>query len=315
MRRARPTLDRIAAWFAPRVAAAPAARRAVLLTDPRRFATAQALIAAFYAALLFLAASNLYAWPELLATTELRPRWPVVWLRWVDLRAGIAAILGFNLLVAVVGVAASGWRWVRILAFVSWLELLALRFSFGSINHGDHLGLLIAFVLIFLPAGWSVRSAPRRTRAATQLVFAGCQGMILLTYGMSGMWKAGGIVEQIVRGDTSYLAPHGFAQMVAARLLAGGETSLLGPWFIAHPWFGWPLMLGAIALELFSVWIVARPALHRAWGLGLILLHLFSHLTIGVSFLQNILWLALFLVSGGAGLAAATDGPGRRSAG
>ena len=61
--------------------------------------------------------------------------------------------------------------------FVSLLEHLALKFSFGAVNHGDHLGVLVAFVLIFLPAGWhdGTRSGPadRTVRAATLLVFSG----------------------------------------------------------------------------------------------------------------------------------------------
>ncbi|NJL28699.1 MAG: hypothetical protein HC897_12805 [Thermoanaerobaculia bacterium] len=293
---ARTRLEKIAAFFRP-ASSIPAARRAALLVDNRRFHSAQTLVAAFYAVMFFFAASNLYSWQELLSSTELAPRWPVFWLRFVELRAGIAAILWLNLVGGLLGIALPGYRWVRILVCLSWLELLALRFSFGSINHGDHLGVLLSFVLIFLPAGWpSQLAAERGVRARTQLVFSGCQAMIMLTYSMSGMWKVGGVVEQLIRGEVNYLAPRGLAQQVAARLLAENTTSILGPWLIEHYWLGWPLMIGALYLEFFALWAVPRPSLHRAWGLGLIVLHVFSHLTMGISFLQNMLWLALFFV-------------------
>lgn len=294
--RERTRSEKIAAFFRP-AATEPAARGAGLLTDRSRFASAQGIVSAFYAVLFFLAASNLYSWQELLSATELVPRWPVFWLRYVDLRSGIAAILWLNLLGGLLAVALPGHRWARIVVFFSWLELLAFRFSFGSINHGDHLGVLLSFVLIFLPAGWrSYPTAERSVRAATALVFSGCQAMIMLTYSMSGMWKVGGAVEQMIKGQTSYLAPQGLAQQIAARLLADNTTSVLGPWLIEHYWVGWPLIVGALYLEFFALWAVPRPSLHQAWGVGLILLHLFSHLTMGVSFLQNMLWLALFFV-------------------
>lgn len=288
--------EALVAFFRSR-ATGPAASQSVFLRR-ESFFRAQALVTAFYAVLLFFALNQLFSWQELLGTTSLEPRWPVFWLRFVDLRSGIALILWFHLLGGLVGVALSGYRWARILVFCSLLELLAFRFSFGSINHGDHLGLLLSFVLIFLPRGWSSSpAATRPVRAATLLVFSGCQALIMLTYSMSGLWKAGGVIQQALRGEVTYLAPSGLARQVAAKLLSDDSTSLLGPWLIEHYWVGWPMMLGALYLELFALWAAARPSLHRAFGLGLILLHVATHLTMGVGFPQNPLWLALFFVA------------------
>jgi hypothetical protein len=289
-------VEAVAAFFRGRTGA-PAPGRVALLSGKERFAAAQALVGAFYAVLLFFALGSLFSWQEYLGATDLTPRWPVFWLRWVDTRTGIAVILWLHLLGALLGVALPGHRLARILVFGSYLEFLAFRFSFGSINHGDHLGLLLAFVLILLPSGWStIEAAPRRLRAATLLVFSGCQAMIMLTYSMSGLWKVGGVVQQALRGDVTYLAPTGLARQVAAKLLADESTSLLGPWLVEHAWVGWPLMLAALYLEFFALWAVARPSLHRLWGLGLVLLHVSTHLTMGVGFPQNPLWLALFFV-------------------
>ncbi len=283
------------AFFRSR-AAGPATSGSVFLRR-ESFFRGQALVTAFYAVLLFLALNQLFSWQELLATTSLSPRWPVFWLRYVDLRSGIALILWFHLLGGLLGVALSGHRWARILVFCSLLELLAFRFSFGSVNHGDHLGLLLSFVLIFLPRGWASSPAPGRpVRAATLLVFSGCQALIMLTYSMSGVWKVGGVVQQALQGEVSYVAPTALARQVAAKLLSDDSTSVLGLWLIEHYWVGWPLMIGALYLELFALWAAARPSLHRAWGLGLILLHVSTHLTMGVGFPQNPLWLALFFL-------------------
>jgi len=285
-------IERLIAFFRPARGGS-----ASLLLSPERFAAAQSLIGAFYAVLLFLAAGRLFSWPSDLAATDLAPRWPVAWLHLVDTRAGIAAILWLHLAGGVLGVALARYRWARVVVFVSLLEVLALDFSFGAVNHGNHLGVLIAFVLIFLPAGWHVPgSADRTVRVATLLVFSGAQAMILLTYSMAGMWKAGGILQQWLQGDfVTYLHPHGLAQQVAAKMIEDDAPSILGPWLVAHPWAGWLPGIAVVYLELFALWVVTRPSLHRAWGLGLALFHLTSHLTLGVGFPQSVLWLVLFL--------------------
>ena len=295
-RRASGRLERIAAFFRPR-RAEPAAERAAILMQRERYASARGLIAAFYAMLLFLAAAEIFSWPGYLEVTTLTPRWAVAWLRFIDLRAGIGTILALHVAAGLLGILASGQRWARVLVAVAWLEFLSFKFSFGAINHGDHLGVLLAFVLIFLPDGWnSFPTASRRVRVATLLTFSGCQALILLTYSMAGLWKVGGVIEQLLRGETSYLSPQGFAQQIADKLLADQSTSLLGPWLIDHYWLGWPLILVALYLEFSALWVVFRPSLHQAWGVGLLSFHLATHLTLGVGFPQNVLWLALFLV-------------------
>jgi len=285
-------IERLIAFFRPQRAGS-----ASLLLSRERFVAAQSLIGAFYAVLLFFAALRLFSWPSDLAVSDLAPRWPVAWLHLVDTRVGIAAILWLQLAGGVLGVALARYRWARVVVFISLLEILALDFSFGAVNHGNHLAVLIAFVLIFLPAGWHVRGAASRTvRVATLEVFSGAQAMILLTYSMAGMWKAGGILQQWLQGDfVTYLHPHGLAQQVAAKMIEDDAPSILGPWLVAHPWVGWLPGIAVVYLELFALWVVARPSLHRAWGLGLALFHLVSHLTLGVDFPQNVLWLVLFL--------------------
>jgi hypothetical protein len=290
--RRRGRLERLIAFFRPEGGGSPA-----LLLSRERFAAARALVGAFYGVLLFFAALDLFSWPTYLAATELAPRWPVFWLRFVDARTGIAAILWLQLAGGLLGVTLSRYRWARIAVFVSLLEVLALDFSFGAVNHGDHLGVLVAFVLIFLPAGWHGPGPEGRSvRVATLEIFSGVQALILLTYSMAGMWKAGGVLEQWVRGEwVTYLHPHGLARQVAAKMIEDDAPSLLGPWLVEHPWAGWLPGILTIYLELFALWVVARPSLHRAWGLGLALFHLLSHLTLGVGFPQNVLWLVLFL--------------------
>lgn len=284
---------RLRAFFGGRAARRPAGHS----FSSERFLEARTLVRAFYAALLFLAVADLFRWGSYLDATHLEPRWPVFWLRWVDARLGISLVLWLYLIGGLAGVTLHGYRWARILVFVARLEFIALTFSYGSINHGAHLGLLLSFVLIFLPRGWGARpSPPRAVRAATLLAFSACQGMILLIYSMSGLWKVVGTLRQMVAGEVSYLSPEGLAQQVAAKLLEADTVAPLGPFLIEHYWLGPPLAAASIYLELFALWVVLRPSLHQAWGLGLILFHLSTQLTMGIAFMEHALWLSLFLV-------------------
>ncbi|HXU44017.1 MAG TPA: hypothetical protein VN783_00710, partial [Thermoanaerobaculia bacterium] len=227
--RKRSRIEALSAFFRP---AHPAHNGSSLLLSRERFTAAQTLIAAYYAVLFFFAAGELFSWQGYLNTGDLAPRWPVFWLRFTGTRAGIAAILWLHLLGGLLAVTLTRYRWARVVIFVSLLEHIALKFSFGAVNHGDHLGVLLAFVLIFLPAGWHVRgSADRTVRASTLLVFSGAQALLLLTYSMAGTWKAGGVVEQWIRGEfVTYLHPQGLAHQIAAKMIEDDAASILGPW-------------------------------------------------------------------------------------
>ena len=272
------------------------------LRSPDVAARAQTLVAAYYAIVCYFAVRNLYSWAQQIEAGAPEPRWPLFWIRFVDEPTGVLAVLWLHLAGGVLGLVAHRWRWARVVVLVSLLEFVALKYSFGSINHGDHLTVLIGFVLVFLPRAKS--GAARRGRSVlarrdlvrTTLVFSGCQAMILLTYSMAGFWKIGGVVRQIVKGEVHALSPQGLAQQVAAKLLEDDTTSALGPWLIDNAWAGWPFMALTIYLQAAALWIVARPALHRWWGLGLIGFHVASHLTMGVGFAENTLWLGIFLV-------------------
>ena len=289
-------IDRLAAFFRPS-SGVPAGERAAKLLAPATFLRSRVLVQAYYAALLYLAVANLFSWKDLLQARELTPRWPVRWLAWVDLESGIGWILALHLIAAILGVSLGRFRAVRVIVFIALLEFVAFRFSFGAVNHGDHLGVLLSFVLIFLPDGWHQDTAPRPIRAATALVLSTCMSLILLTYSMSGFWKLGAVVRQAAVGEVHALHPRGLAQQIAAKLLDTDTTSVLGPWLIEHYWVGWLLMVGTLYVELFALWIVFRPALHRLWGVALIVFHISTHLTMEVGFPQNSLWIALFLLA------------------
>lgn len=261
-----------------------------------KFTHTQAIIRAFYAIIFFFSITNIPFWSQYLNKTELAPLWPVYWLNYVNIYWGITAILWFHLIGGFLAVTCVRWRTARILVFLSLLEFLALKNSFGKIGHSDHLSLLLSFVLIFLPFGWNSFKNNKSIRIATLMVFSGCQALIMLTYTMSGLWKIIGIFYQAALGQVHALAPKALALQIADHLIGLNLTSYFGSWLIENYYVGWPLMIGNLYLQFFSLWAAFRPSLHMLWGCSLILFHLATQLTMNINFSNNCLWLALFFL-------------------
>lgn len=274
----------------------PGARPGVFTGQARRFAIAQTVIRAFYAFGLFFAADTVLSGiAKLAAHPPVTPLWPLGWLAWVDSPAAGLRALGTACGVGLLSAAlAPGWRLTRVAGFLALLEFAALKNSYGKIGHSLHLMVWVAFILIALPPRWARADAGRAARHRTLLVFWTCQAAILLSYTMSGLGKLGGALYQIALGQPSAFSPGGVGAHIAERLLQTHSQSAVGAWIIAHPWLTWPLMPGAIAVELFSFWVAFRPALQRPWAAALIVFHLGISLAMTIHFPQNCLLLALF---------------------
>lgn len=284
------TLRHVRRFFA----AAPRRRGDVFTGERRRFAGAQTIVRAFYAfTLFFLADTVLSEIAKLAPHPPVSPLWPLAWLSQVDPTLGLRAFAAVATLALLAVALAPGWRVTRIAGWLALLEFAALKNSYGKIGHSLHLSIWVAFILIALPAGWT-RGETRAVRQQTLLVLWTCQAAILLSYTMSGLGKLGGAVYQTLLGQPSAFTPGGVGAHIAERLLQTHSQSGVGAWVVAHPYLTWPLMPGAIAVELFSFWAAFRPALQRPWAMALIVFHLGIYLAMTINFPQNCFLLALF---------------------
>lgn len=262
-----------------------------------QFLCAQTIIRAFYAILAFFCLKSLDSWTTHLSKIYVAPLWPVFWLNHIDTQTGITAILVFYLISGILALTAIRWRVARVAIFFASLEYLAFTNSFGKINHGSHLQILLCFLLIFLPTQWNLEKPRKDIQVATLMIFSGCQAIIMLTYTMSGFFKLLYIPIQAMRNQVHSLMPEALALQIAHHLLKRDEISVLGEWFIDHHLLAWPLLIGTIYLQFFAFWVAFRPSLHQIWGFNLILFHLATGLTMTVSFWQNCLWLTLFFLN------------------
>ncbi len=264
----------------------------------RQFTTAQGIVRGFYGFVLYYAVVQCAEFANLPGRINFVPLWPLTWMPPgpAARSPAIVAVLAFYALTSVPGVFFVRARWARLGVFLGLLEYVALRNSFGKIGHGAHLLVLAALVLVLLPPGWDrpPALATRRVRQETLLVLWLCQAALLLTYTMSGLDKLGGALYQIAAGQQSAFSPGALGAHVAKRLVQTHSQSPLGGWIIGHPYLTWPLMPGALYLELFAFWVAFRPGLQRPWALALILFHVGTIFTLTITFPVACLLLALF---------------------
>jgi hypothetical protein len=254
----------------------------------------------FYAGLVYLAAVRATHWSQEVTRQVVEPLWPVFWLPWVSPKLGVSFILLLHLVGALCATCFPEALWARSLAFLGLLEYGAFNNSFGKIGHSEHAWVLASLVFIFLP--WPASRDPSRAeRQAFLQTFWTAQASILLTYSMAGWSKIGGAFLQAWRGEPSLFSLQALSRHIAARLLETGVQSLWGPWLLAHPWIGWPLLWGVVYLQAFSFWVAFRPTLRAVWAVWLIAFHLASFFAMGIFFAQAILLLGILFLPEGVG--------------
>ncbi len=262
-----------------------------------RSGRAQLVVRAFYFYLLVLAAISLPEFSGLAQPRALSLLWPVAWIDAMEPVRGLRFVLGFYLLASLAVALWPGPRFFRIAAFLGLLCFVALKNSEGKIGHSLHLPVLVALAFAFLPRGWERPDAPRPVRMSLLQVCAATQVLLLLTYTMSGLGKLGGGAYEWLSGQAHPFQIDGFSRIVAERLLQTNSSSILGRWIVDHPWLGWPLLPGAIYLQITAVIAAFRPSLHRLWGTALILFHIGNAFILTIYFPHSIFLLGLFLLA------------------
>ncbi len=257
------------------------------------FSAAQQSIKIFYLFVLFYSFNKVTSLLSNPIQTNFLPLWPVYWLHYIPKEFGIIVISLGVLVSTFLTVLRADLLMFRVLTFLSLLQIEAYLNSFGKINHAEHLLILIAFILIFLPTK-SIQSNSQKIYFIK--VFFSCQLMIMLTYALSGAWKIETGITQIFEGQIGTFHPLAMAYQIAGKLSETNESSLLANFFIKNIWLAWPLYLGSIYLEIFAIYAVIKPDLHKIWGAFLILFHILVYLSMAIPFSFNIFLLGLFFI-------------------
>ncbi len=255
----------------------------------------ESILRVLYVFPIFWLVTHLHELRPLLAPRGVDLRWPVAWMAWVGPDVAAPLVIGASFVVATVAAWIPERRVARIAVFITLLQVLALKFSFGKIHHLMHGWLFTTFVLaFFLPnEAFDARRATRRQRQASLLAFSGAQVALALTYSLAGFGKLLAAPYQWSQGQVTSLHPSSLARHVADRILQTHADSVLGDFMIEHGVFIWPMMLATLYLQLFALWAVFRPRLHRLWAVGLIGFHVMTKLSMTIDFTPNVLLLGV----------------------
>ncbi len=179
---------------------------------------------------------------------------------------------------------------LRILFFVGFFFNVALDNSFGKLNHGLYLPLMLSFFLSLIPSELS-----KNREEKTVLIIATAQFSLLLVYTLTGFWKIfWGVIEFFTK-EVSLFSPLSFRNTIIYQFDLTGKTTV-GEWFLEHYILGYLVYLFVIYIEFFSITIFFKGNLLKIWGILLVLIHMGINLILGVNFSQNIIVIGLLLV-------------------
>lgn len=200
------------------------------------------------------------------------------------------AVTAVGLLFAVAAMLAPRMLVWRVGTFVYLLAHIALRNSYGSIDHGLHVLLFVSFALLFLPRRSPEGKLTHRDTVAALTTLWLAQTALLLPYTLSGFWK-------IRHSGLELLSPDAMPRILLDRVLAEADNlPRLLPFVAQHDLLATAMWLLTLYIECFALLVVFRPHLHRPFGAVLMLFHVASGWLMNIAFSSNIFMLGIFLV-------------------
>lgn len=227
------------------------------------------------------------------------PLWPIFWVTYLGEYAVFMPHIFLILLTLATTLGAVFYqhRLARILVFFGILQYQAFTVSVFGQEHDFYIPLYVSLFFIFLPDVWGSGGYPEELRRRFTSIFWGAQAYILLTYTMSGFYKIVGAVVQYRAGEAHYFSPDAAALYVAYWQTQYERVTLLGPFIVEHQILSSFALIGLLYLLLFSVSVAVRPTLHRIWGIGLTLFHISTVVSMGIIFIYNVLFIAVFFLA------------------
>ena len=221
------------------------------------------------------------------------PLWPIDAVQWLTgggwfARDHVVTVVGLVFAIAAASFPRTLlWR----LGSCAYLLLhVSLANSYGSINHGSHVMLFVGFALLFLPRRDDGPRMARKNLLSCLTVLWFAQGLILLTYTLSGFWK-------IWHSRLEVFSPDAMSRILLDRaLLEADNIPVLLPFVAQHNWLAQSMWWLTLYIEIFALLVVFRPHLHRLFGAVLMLFHITSDWLMNISFSLNIVMLGLFLL-------------------
>lgn len=256
------------------------------------------LIHIFYSVYFFIVATHFSInWINLENQVIQDPRWPIWWMSSGE--KGSVWSLAFLIFCLGTALLAALFPWRLSLRVLCFLGNFLLQAVFASDASGwmrmtsGQVEVLLLFLAIFLP---DFRLPRRRDCWQISFVVVLMQMTLFFTYASAGLSRLRWSLGSLLGGQESLLDGRGLANVVAGWHITSGRMGPAGLYIIDHPYLGAPVMLIVTLLEVSSVLVMWRPTLYRKWGFLIMLFHTSTIIVMNLKFLQNFIWVVIFLV-------------------
>lgn len=183
----------------------------------------------------------------------------------------------------------------RVCVFLSLFLMNAAINSRGATTHLYQFWLWSSFMLALIPSSASL--SPRERARNLWVGWSSAQSMVLLFYGLSGLWKLIGVLIQWWNNEPHFLGYGGIAYHLASEKLRADSRPILGDFLLNHP--GWsPVFATAVMGLQLLCWVgIVRPDWRRPLGLGLIGFHLSTYLGLSITYPPNVFLVGMLLAT------------------
>src|SRR5690606_12549694 len=120
----------------------------------------------------------------------IEPLWPVGFITAATLPISASAIGIFYMIASILMILWPHIRLARIVLCVSLIMAISLKYSFCTLNHKEHMWIWASLLLVFIPSQPLAAILASRNHSVQLLdIFSAIQGIILLFYSLTGLWK------------------------------------------------------------------------------------------------------------------------------
>ncbi len=177
------------------------------------------------------------------------------------------------------------WRWPKVAVSLALLNFAAVTNSTGGLTHLYQFWLWSSLMLIWAPT--IKKNSSEDDQKQYLASWWGAQSIVLLMYGISGMWKCIGFIVQIFQNQTGIFMPSGLSYHLASEIIRAGADPILGTWLLAHPNLQ-PLLAIPTALIQLSCFVgIFNAGLRPYLAVALILFHLGTYFFLAINYPTN----------------------------
>ncbi len=177
------------------------------------------------------------------------------------------------------------WRLPKIAVSLSLLLYAAVTNSAGGLTHLYQFWFWSSVMLIWAP---SIKDHSNDDTKKFYLVsWWGAQSIVLLMYGLSGMWKCIGFFVQILQNQTGIFMTSGLSYHLASEIIRAGANPVLGQWLLENPDLQPMLAIPTAVIQLSCFVGIFKTQLRPYLGLALIVFHLGTFFFLAINYPTN----------------------------